>query len=436
MSYTRTTSETLTIPVLVTDLSGQQSSNQSKSQVATQVRSGTSVPNYRELISQGLNAASAYSLDKVKLVLGPPLDDTMSCRTVGGPFTYGSQRVQGYLAAESFDITADHLEVATAKARSMALSKIYKKLEEDRSHVNAPAILAEIGDVLRQFGAPFSAIANALNKRMDTLYYERSRLQGSRKFKNLKMLQIIAETWLETSFGLLPLISDAEAVAEAFGRFEYEQAENPQLRTRIRSRAGVSSTSTRLWRSMGNGSTMWYNHTYNTETEARAQYTVGLKGDLRADFGSNRRLLELLGLEGRNIPLAIWEGIPNSWFLDYWTNVQQILEAGAAVTTRVNWIVLSETRITTQNVRSKPDVPPSPPPGWVRLGYERVIPSKQGESGSFKTIRTTFVRSIPASLGVPPLYFETPFGDLKKMANLAALVVTKSKSNTTPLWFP
>jgi hypothetical protein len=166
-----------------------------------------------------------------------------------------------------------------------------------------------------------------------------------------------------------------------------------------------------------------------TVTEARAQYVVGLSGDVRADFGSNDRLLELLGLEPRNIPLAIWEAVPWSWLVDYGTNVQQILAAGATITSRVKWIVLTEVTQTVQS--SETSAVPSYDPGtYLLTSFRSDVPPKAEDRG-VKMIRTTLSRTLPTTLGVPPLYFKSPMGDLKKMANLLAIAVTRSRDRTT-----
>lgn len=415
-------------------------------------RSGTKVEKYRELIQKGLPASSEYSLDAYKVQLGPPLQDILSLGREGSQGVFMTSTFTGFPGAAWSDGTLAHLPVGSDLARSVALSKLYKKLESDRSELNSYAVLAEFTDVLRQFGRPFGAIVDAFMRHENRLIFERRRLVGSKTWRDEQFARIAADTWLEVSFGLLPLFSDAVSVAEAFGRFEYELAESPRLRERMRTRAfDVTRQRTGEMDSMSQPfSYIGYAVVKETQTIAKCQYTVGLQGDVRAAFGSNERLLQLLGLEPRNLPLAAWEAVPWSWLVDYFTNVQQILQAGATITSRVKWIVLSQTIQTAATYRAK--VSRLGTGSYFDLGFKtnkkaanRVgFSSPQAEwdqalkgkyppldPGDFRLIRTTFNRTLPVSLGVPPLYFKTPLGDLKKVANLGALVASRWSTHKT-----
>lgn len=427
MSYTTTLRETA--KALVVKFSGAaQNESSSRSFVFTGTKSGERVDGWKGKLEKGQVASSPYYLDMTRLVLGKPERHVCGLRTTTLPKQNLLSGMSGYPAVHwQGGNTLTHLAADTVKARSMALSKLYKKLEEERSEMNASASLAEFGDVLRQFGRPFGSLLDAFRRHENRLYFERRRLKGRSSWKEEQFRRIAAETWLEVSFGLVPLISDAKALAETMARWRYELSDSPKLRDRIRARAtdlktALGATSEVTFFSIASTGSS------KTETEARAQYVVGLKGDLQADFGSNDRLLELLGFEPRNIPLAVWEAIPWSWLVDYGTNVQQILQAGATITSRVDWIVLSETLKTTRTSWCRSHPYASAP--WSIVYYESDKPSKP-EDFQVRMIRTTFTRSIPATLGVPPLYFKSPLGEAQKVANLLAVAVAKSKDRRT-----
>lgn len=428
MSYTKTLTDRVTVPVLkFVDVSSNATS--SRSFVFTGTKSGTKVEGWKEKIEDGQPASSPYSLDMTKLELGRAEKHVGAAQSSVYPYQSVLFGMSGHPAIHwQGGNTLAHLAVDTAAARSMALSKLYKKLETERSEMNASASIAEIGDVLRQFGRPFGSLLDAFLRHENRLYFERRRLVGRSSWREEQFRRIAAETWLETSFGLIPLIADAKNLAEAFGRWQYELSDSPKLRDRMRSRASdLKSTPNSV------GTQTFFNvavqGTSKTETEARAQYVVGLKGEVQAEFGSNDRLLQLLGLEARNLPLAVWEAIPWSWLIDYGTNVQQILQAGATITSRVEWIVLSQTRRTVRTSQCM-KVYPSIVAPW-KLVYFESLKAKRPEDFQVRMIRTTFDRTIPAELGVPPLYFKSPIGDMKKMANLLAVAVAKSKDTRT-----
>lgn len=430
MSYTKTVPTNIYIPWEMFDGTSTNTSN-TKNFSVNDVKIGEKVEKWREKVATGQPASSPYSREAHRLITGPMRRDISITHQASWPPTKVTNSFVGYPGARLMPSGPIlHLSEVKTEARSKALSKLYKKLESERSELNSYAVLAEIGDVLRQFGRPFGSLVDAFLRHENRLIFERRRLVGSKTWKNEKFAQIAADTWLEMSFGLLPTLSDAEDLANALGRFEYELAESPRLRERMRTRAKVVSKTVTMDTArtpispMGLG----YITTVTKETEVRAQYVVGLEGEIRADFGSNGRLLELLGFEPRNIPLAIWEFTPWSWLVDYGLNVQNILQAGAVCTERVKWIVLSETIRTTLSYRSKlqwmgtatwplDSLTSNPDPQKLRKG-------NPGQ-GNFDVIRTTFSRTIPATLGVPPLYFKNPLEDLKKTANLLAIATSR-----------
>jgi hypothetical protein len=426
MSYTRTLKETVTTPLV--SIKGAAIKNGGLTFVFTGTKTGSRVEGWRELIKKGLPASSTYQLDMTKLVKGRPESHFGSMRSRTWPYETYTYTTEGYPAIQWMSSTVNHLGVASVKARSVALSKLYKKLESDRSEMNAYASIAEFGDVLRQFGRPFGSLVDAFLRHENRLIFEKRRLVGSPSWKKEQYARIAANTWLETSFGLLPLISDAESLAKSFGRWEYELSDSPKLRDRMRTRAEESASSAAgpyRW----NGYEMSFDGIVKTTTVARAQYVVGLSGEVRADFGSNARLLEILGFEDRNIPMAVWEATPWSWLVDYGTNVQQIMQAAATITSRVKWIVLSETLQTT--VHAAPIVTPGHNSNsYELLDFQSDYPLRVEDRG-VKMIRTTLNRTLPSTLGMPPLYFKSPLGDMKKMANLLALAVSRSKDRTT-----
>lgn len=396
------------------------------------VKTGQKVEKYKEKIAQGQPAGSAYSRDAHRLKTGAPRLDQQVNHQSGYPATKVTNAFRGYPGARY--ITAgpiQHLNTTSSKtrARSEALSKLYKKLESDRSELNSYAVLAEFGDVMRQFGRPFGALVNAFMRHENRLIFERRRLVGSKTWKDEQFSKIAADTWLEVSFGLLPLFDDAVSLAKAFGRFEYELAESPRLRTRMRTRAEVVDK-TVMQSDQANATPMGigFKTIITKETRNRAQYVVGLEGEIRADFGSNGRLLELLGFEPRNLPLALWEFTPWSWLVDYGLNVQNILAAGATCVDRVKWIVLSQTTRTEHKFESKFwYTGTSTWPLVSRTSRPETNKRLKGNLGvgNFSIVRTSFDRTLPATLGVPPLYFKNPLEDLTKTANLLALAVSR-----------
>lgn len=400
-------------------------------------RTGESVKDYKEKIKAGQQAGSPYTLDR-NFVLG----------VEEGRATYGA--TEKYVGAlprppswnpntyretwqgmQNIPVPVlSHLSVSPSKAEAIALAKTYKKIREEQQHMNSPAVIAEFVDVLRQFGSPARALVDLTNRRFNRLELERRRLKGSTTFKRIKWSEIVASTYLEWSFGLAPLISDTRSAAEALARWQYEKTDNPHFRAKIVSRGEdvaiqkATDPGVKAW----NSAYMYYKRAYIKKTAARCQYVVGLNGSLRADFGSNERLLQLLGFDHKNWIPALWEAVPWSWLVDYFTNVQQILEAAATGQAAVSWIV--KTATTRSEYLETNDID----------GHLTALDAKNnnrygsasGHFGRYKQVRVTQVRTLPTTLGVPPLYFEIP-SQLGQLANMTALLFSR-RPGQSALW--
>jgi hypothetical protein len=215
------------------------------------------------------------------------------------------------------------------------------------------------------------------------------------------------------------LISDTKKLAETLARFNYEKEGKPFMRSKVLSRGEdteVSKSTTAATRLSGSAY-IYAKTAIDKETSARCQYVVGLDATLHADFGTNERLLDLLGFQPANWLPAIWEVVPWSWLLDYLTNISQILDACASSQAGISWIVKTTSVKTTQEVSCDVDQQATYQNGDVN----DIVGSSNGTAGRFTQVRITMDRSLPESLSVPPLYFEMP-SQLGQLGNMVAVL--------------
>jgi len=397
-------------------------------------RIGEKVVGWKEKIRNGENASSDFYSDRSEIV-------EMSAGTahLGASFFYPTpspptgtttQSMSGYSDIPSFPIV--HLTANASKASAIALSKTYKKLQAEYSDMNSPAILAEFGDVLHQFGHPAKAIIDLTNRHLNRLQLAAKGLSGSTSFRKVKWKDIVANTLLEYNFGLAPLISDTESAAKALARWQYETTGDFHFRKRIVSRATEEEVQhSHSPAVIPGGSSNWFvmSRTSKKTTKYRVQYVCGLNQSHMADFGSNERLLQILGFDHANWIPAVWEVVPWSWLIDYFANINQILDASVTSTTGVSWsnrTISQETTYELQdNINSDATRARIASFGWVGGGG--------GSIGKFVIRRMTVNRIANAQLGVPPLYFKHPFEDGKKIANMSAALFGR-RAQSSALW--
>lgn len=399
------------------------------------VRSGDRVVDYQSRIRAGIQAGSPYTLEanrlekvregKCDFIVQDYFQHPMPSRWK----TSYWQSFSG-LGQNPNLIPTSHLPTALAKADAAALKKTYSKVRSEYQHMNALASIAEFGDVIRQFGAPFASIVDLTNRRLNRLELAKRGLSGSTSFRRIKYAEIVASTYLEYAFGLAPLIKDTKDAAEALARYEYELAGEAKFRARVRSRGLDTAVAHTDLYSSATLSPLIFRHVTKKTTECRVQYICGLSTSFHANYGANNRLLRLLGFDPMNVIPAAWEAVPWSWLVDYFANVSDILDAAATTTTGINWINKTVTYRTVTNVMSRYDEAAT---AKFLPASRRVLPPSDPNLGSYDVVRTTLERSLPLSLGVPPLVLEHPFENAKKLANMAAVLISRRPSSSA-LW--
>lgn len=396
-------------------------------------KTGEKVPDWRQRIRDGSDATSDYDLDAWKVVSEDGSGASCSWSIIPTPTNPSPrvvlQSVSGFVFPRApFGHIVGNFDVAEATA----LRKIYKKIEAGQQQMKSLSFFAEFVDVLRQFGSPLHAVLKNYDRHLSPLEKRYWALTGSAKHRSDTWRKIIADTYLEWSFGMVPLLSDMRAASEALARFNLEpeglQKFKPKLRLSSRGEATVSTHYTTGPNNISN-TYMVYNYVDQVSTLRGVQYTCGMHGSPTADFGSNERLLELYGVDLRKVPEALWEAFPWSWLVDYATNVGDIISAGCSVTTDVSWTCRSSLTQTTKIQAA---------PVQAGLTVERIVNNGRigscsaGYAGFSEMVRTTMSRRR-ASLGFPPLVFDLDL-NMSQEANLAAVLLSKA-SKPKP-WSP
>lgn len=172
-------------------------------------------------------------------------------------------------------------------------------------------------------------------------------------------------------------------------------------------------------------SILGYQEVKHQRDEFGVRYIVKLKHSLQAEFGSNERLKQLLGFSNPlNFIPTIWEVIPWSWLIDYFLNVQQIIEAGVTATGNVQETIRSQrtrSKLKGHLTAVKPALVANQfPVNWI---------TQSAHLGQYVSERTVFDRSLPGNIGLPIPTVSYP-NSIRKLANAsAALFARRAESH-------
>jgi len=401
-------------------------------------KTGSKVDGWRKKIRDGANATSGYSRSGSFLVSSEPGEAVFTGSFKHQTSVYPAAYSEGYLPTKetvkgfaSPMVIPGHLAVSSDKANAAALTETYKKVLKAQRQLNGSAVVAEFAETLHMFGRPFKSVVDLTHRHLNRLTKERRRLKGPTARKKEDWADIVSSTYLEYAFGLAPLINDTKAVAEALARWNLEGQEEilaPKKKAVGRGSDKSSSSTIRAFGFDVPSRYLAFLEVKKKTTEARAQYVVGLSATLQADFQSNERLIQLLGFSPSDWLPGLYEGVPWSWLLDYFTNVGDVLEAACTSTADVKWI--SKTLSTRTEEETSINCDTSKLKVYASQGC--LGPTYRGHGGRFKIVTQSMVRTSEPSLGIPPLVLEFP-SRATQFINMAAVLIQRKKAITS-LW--
>lgn len=365
-------------------------------------RTGVSLPNWRSLVKQGKNATTPYSctFQEVKRL---NVSSVLYLRGPNRPVKFQIQSLDG-TPGSFMSGTTSPLGLDTSKTDRIARQNFIKHYRARRTAFQSGVALGELLETVHMIRHPAQALREGINQ-----YYSDVK-KRMRKYGRTN--RTVRDTWLEYAFGWKPLIGDVQdavslATVEPFKAFEYLQGRDREDMSDVRVNNSYDYGIQRLrWTDV-----------------VKSYISVKYKGAIGYQ-NEAPGFPEQLGLSWSNVLPTIWELIPYSFLVDYFTNVGTVIDGISTGTTSLRWGVRTTWRKTERLMQAlKLDL------DFARATYndptDKVSGNAfgDGSSSTYSIFDRTFVDTVTVGLG--DIRFRLP-GTETKWLNIAALARLRS----------
>lgn len=392
--------------------------------VGDEVITSSKVRSWRKKIRQGRQATGTYVGTSIEFVNSPAKVIGEKLCKVLGVEKWARSEVTGPVFAHigaTWGVPDAPSTTIDSTTDALALKQFIKNARNAQGSFRGSTFVAELADTLRGIRNPAAGIRGLLD------FYNRRARRNVRKaiskdpyqtrVRDLKDSQVraankaLSESWLEAQFGILPLASDLKSAYEAFRGFANRE---PRVPVKGIWRRDSGSTVTLP----GQVTLGFWN--FAAEIHNRTEHQVKYYGAVKVrsvDFASD--LIEESGFRFRDFAPALWEWIPYSFLVDYFTNIGDLIEAASFPRSDLAWIGRGW-RNTAIRDFTRTRIWPVNPIAYPSNGYTRTL----GQTHPRATWRRRY-HSRAAYTGsiVPSFQIEIPGSkNFKKYLNISALV--------------
>jgi hypothetical protein len=205
--------------------------------------------------------------------------------------------------------------------------------------------------------------ARSLRSKVATFARSARKLAKLRNVKGSNWAKVVADTWLETTFGWKPLLADVRDGAKALARHATNNAlERHQFRVYGEDVSPVTATVSGI----SSGLSPFHAFSWRTSRVTNNSSACILYGVWSARPGNPvllgkraSQLATLSGLNWEDLPAQVWELIPWSFLVDYFINVGDVIEAAANTFNGPLWVEevqINETKVSQDMVADVPSM--------------------------------------------------------------------------------
>jgi len=303
-------------------------------------RDGVKNPKWKDQVRKKQNATTALS--GIRVHSDQPNFPSYIKVLYNQPKYYASRKImhEAWIYPPPAFLTDSALrDLTSSEAENEAQGKFHKKVNEAFVDLQGGVILGELVETV----ALVKKRGKSVIKLTDTLYRDMKKLitQGSvreseflralKRLKNAskkdlaKLHRDLADLWLEYSFGIRPLVNDVEdAMSYAIHSSKASRA------VRAVSSRTVSSTRSSVFYG-GSGAQISWIKVREDHVQHLYYGSVSIEGLVGEEW-------KHLGLHPRNFAPTIYELIPWSFLIDYFTNLNEVIAGLSNIGLKLDWV--------------------------------------------------------------------------------------------------
>lgn len=308
-------------------------------------------------------------------------------------------------------------------ADNLAIADFVKNFRSKTRVFQTGPFVGELGEVARQLASPVKSLRKSIGNLSEDMlnhlrrppfrkYWASSYKPVSRAANLRSLTKTLGDTWLEWQFGIKPTLSDIEDATKAFRKLAQGRTYDI-VRIRGEGRAEDS-------RSFGGQSVSFGSFSELVMPSCSCYVDSYWKVDVRYLFGwkvgtpsGEMPAPMTLGLTLSDFVPTIWELIPYSWLVDYFTNIGDVLDAWSLQMVQPAWGQKTVHRTGRNRAHS--------------ISPASAQTSSAG-GGQVELSKTFVSRSEQLSFPVPGFDFRLPGIGSTKWLNLAAFGAARSEN--------
>lgn len=382
--------------------------------------------NWRRDVAAGVSATTPFVAKDIEVETTAGFVETRRlCRiSLGGGLYEDHWAIEsrsGYVndGFSDVDIPTEPLETIGQVTDARARLLFAKRARDAQGAFRGSTFVAELASTLRGLRNPLRDLRSGLNDYSSAARRRIARAIG-RDPRGVRVRDLsdrqrrsaqraLSGTWLEYQFGWAPLVSDIASAAEAVGRFaDREEREYVSASSNSKGTPTITFKDSQM-------SGLFIDTEVHTFSDSTVKYYGAVKINVSTFAGS---WAEEAGFRFRDFVPALWEWIPYSFLVDYFSNAGDVIEAACFPRSNLAWCartyrnlrVRDGTRLTFRKI----DHDPYPLPGYTEV---------TAQFPSAIIIRRKYVsRSEYTGSLVPSFQLEIPgMKNFKRYLNIGAL---------------